>query len=133
VLCLDSDEDGVLDDVDNCPRSPNPSQTDSDADGVGDACEDWFLRGDANAGGEVDISDAITILLVLFEGTAQPECPKTTDANDDGETNITDAIFLLSYLFTGGAAPPSPYPECGSDPTQDTIVCGGYPVCRDEG
>jgi sugar lactone lactonase YvrE/Ca2+-binding RTX toxin-like protein len=35
----DSDEDGVLDSVDNCPEASNPEQADADADGVGDACQ----------------------------------------------------------------------------------------------
>jgi len=35
----DTDGDGVLDVTDNCPLVANPDQTDSDDDGVGDACE----------------------------------------------------------------------------------------------
>ncbi len=35
----DSDRDGVFDSGDNCPLVPNPDQTDSDGDGVGNACE----------------------------------------------------------------------------------------------
>lgn len=35
----DEDGDGVADDVDNCPDSPNPSQADGDGDGVGDVCD----------------------------------------------------------------------------------------------
>jgi hypothetical protein len=36
---LDGDGDGVADDTDNCPSVPNPDQTDSDGNGVGDACD----------------------------------------------------------------------------------------------
>ena len=36
---LDTDNDGVPDAVDNCPFDFNPDQTDSDGNGVGDACE----------------------------------------------------------------------------------------------
>jgi len=36
---LDSDGDGIFDDVDNCPSVSNSPQTDSNSDGVGDACD----------------------------------------------------------------------------------------------
>jgi len=36
----DQDDDGVLDNDDNCPYSPNPDQTDTDGDGRGDICAD---------------------------------------------------------------------------------------------
>jgi ELWxxDGT repeat protein len=34
----DNDGDGFPDLIDNCPDTPNPDQTDGDADGIGDAC-----------------------------------------------------------------------------------------------
>jgi C1A family cysteine protease len=37
---IDSDGDGVPDIVDNCPSDYNPDQTDTDGDGIGDACDD---------------------------------------------------------------------------------------------
>ncbi len=36
---MDADADSVLDDIDNCPKEANVFQGDSDADGVGNACE----------------------------------------------------------------------------------------------
>jgi Tol biopolymer transport system component len=36
---VDTDVDGVPDDVDNCPDVFNPDQKDSDGDGIGDACD----------------------------------------------------------------------------------------------
>jgi hypothetical protein len=39
AVCRDRDADGVCDADDNCPAVANPSQTDADADGLGDGCD----------------------------------------------------------------------------------------------
>jgi hypothetical protein len=39
IIPLDTDGDDVLDEVDNCPRTPNPDQLDSNLNGLGNACE----------------------------------------------------------------------------------------------
>ncbi|MEY4459426.1 MAG: hypothetical protein RIT38_631 [Bacteroidota bacterium] len=36
----DVDKDGILDDLDNCPKSYNPDQADNDKDGIGDVCDE---------------------------------------------------------------------------------------------
>jgi len=36
---VDSDGDGITDTADNCPNTANATQTDSDSDGIGDACD----------------------------------------------------------------------------------------------
>jgi hypothetical protein len=45
---VDSDGDGVIDSVDNCPQTPNPGQDDFDNDNLGDACDN--CPNDANPG-----------------------------------------------------------------------------------
>ena len=39
LIIGDSDNDGVLDDTDNCIDTPNPDQSDSDNNGIGDECD----------------------------------------------------------------------------------------------
>ena len=36
----EADNDGIVDDQDNCVLIPNTNQADTDGDGVGDACQD---------------------------------------------------------------------------------------------
>lgn len=90
-----------------------------------------FVRGDANADGGIDISDAITILSILFTpGTPAPVCTDSADVNDDGAFDIGDAISLLSSLFVfGSPSPPVPNPGCGPDPTADSLDCMAFPPC----
>lgn len=42
----DTDNDGVSDSLDNCPTTPNPTQSDLDNDGIGDACDPCTLVND---------------------------------------------------------------------------------------
>lgn len=39
-VLTDSDDDGIVDDVDNCPAVANSDQADFDLDGTGDACDE---------------------------------------------------------------------------------------------
>lgn len=81
-----------------------------------------FIRGDANADGRVDLSDAISILNSLFLGIPSlAPCADASDVNDEGRVDISDGIYLLSYLFQGGDAIPPPYPNPGVDPTPDSL------------
>ena len=87
-----------------------------------------FVRGDANNDGGVNIADAIFLLGQLFiSGSPTTTCDDSTDFNDDASVNIADAIFLLSALFTPtGTPPPAPNPDCGDDPTMDSLDCAAY-------
>lgn len=38
TAAADSDDDSVVDSIDNCPDTANPDQADQDGDGIGDAC-----------------------------------------------------------------------------------------------
>ena len=52
---VDTDNDGVVDDIDNCPAVANPDQKDTDGDGQGDAC------------------DPLAVDLLSFKANATPE------------------------------------------------------------
>jgi hypothetical protein len=92
-----------------------------------------FRRGDADASGKLDLTDAIFVLGFLFQGGATPSCLDAADADDSGALDLTDAIFILGFLFQGGGAPPAPGPTtCGSDTTPSakiTTPCV-YPGCQ---
>ncbi len=65
-----------------------------------------LLRGDANADGNVDISDAVYINLYL-NGKKKLLCKENTDVNADGKISELDREYLLDYLFRGGPKPKS--------------------------
>jgi hypothetical protein len=81
----------------------------------------FFVRGDTDGNGAVNLSDAVATLDFLFTGGAAPACFDAADATDDGGVNLTDAIFTLSFLFKSDRYPPPPYPDYGMDPTEDRL------------
>ena len=80
---------------------------------------DWlspiFVRGEANGDGDIDVSDALMIVLHLFGGM-ELLFPETLDADDSGVVDLSDVVFLVGYLFVGGSPPPPPFPARGIDP-----------------
>jgi hypothetical protein len=89
-----------------------------------------FVRGDINLDGAIQISDAVTVLSMLFAGVPSTNCMDTADVNDSGRVDIADAVALLGYLFGRSGPLPPPFPSCGLDPTQDPMKCTLYPPCQ---
>jgi hypothetical protein len=89
-----------------------------------------LIRGDSDANGAVNITDAVRILNVLFLGIGVITCDDAADADDNGAVNITDAVRILNVLFLGLGIIPPPN-ECGVDPTEDALTpgCASHPPC----
>ncbi len=104
---VDSDGDGVDDEVDNCTNVVNPDQRDTNGDGYGNACD-----ADLNDDCSVNFGD-----LALIKGAFFP-LPYDPDADFDGDgfVNFGDLAFMKSTFFNSvnpgpGAGAPG-YP-CG--------------------
>lgn len=83
----------------------------------------FFLRGDVDGNGVVEITDAVNLLNFLFLGGRAPNCLDAADFQDRGHVDISDAISVLGFLFLGGTAPRVPFPNAGIDPTEDDLPC----------
>lgn len=84
----DTDGDGIDDDVDNCPNTPNSDQSDADEDGIGNACDN--CPDIANPGQEDGDTDGI--------GSACDNCPLVEnpdqwDTDEDGVGDLCDICF----------------------------------------
>ena len=88
-----------------------------------------FTRGDVDASGELNISDPIYNLNYQFDGGPAPPCLKAADDDDNGEIDVSDPIYSLNYQFSNGPPEPAPFPNCGVDPTPDTLSCLSFPPC----
>ncbi|MBI4600884.1 MAG: hypothetical protein HY721_02890 [Planctomycetes bacterium] len=100
------------------------------------AADSLFLRADANADGQRNLTDAVTTLHFLFAGKADAvPCQDAADADDNGAVDVSDAVYSLNHLFRGGPQPPEPFGECGADPAGDGLGCASFGACpqRDTG
>ncbi len=114
------------------PASPNP---DPKISGIAvrrtEDAGPWFVRGDTDSSGAIQLNDGIMTLSWLFLGFDPPPCLDAADADDDGRVQLNDAVLTFNWLFSGGPAPapPSPstgdYPpeECNEDPSDDALGC----------
>ena len=75
----DGDADTYLDDRDNCKLVANADQTDSDKNGVGDACGPTFATG--TLGGSVPATLALTLGPAATFGAFTPGVARTYDAS----------------------------------------------------
>jgi len=99
----DFDGDTVPDSCDNCSEVENADQSDTDEDGIGDACD--YVCGDANGDWQVNVGDAVFLITHVFKGGPAPDPIEAGDANGDGQCNVGDAVYLISHVFKSGPPP----------------------------
>lgn len=109
----DLDLDGVLAGEDNCADLSNPDQTDTDADGIGDDCDDLTDSDDDGVGDDEDNCPSVgNADQVDTDGDGEgDEC----DPDDDGDDVDDQADSCpLDGNFSAYGDP------CGADP--DTVI-----------
>jgi len=92
----DSDNDGVTNDIDNCSWTPNADQRDTNADGLGNACDPDLNNDDTVNFGDLNLFKSVFM-------TADPDA----DLNGDGTVNFGDFSILQDFWLQ----PPGPGAE----------------------
>ena len=100
--CVDSDGDGICDEVDNCPAVANPDQKDSNGNGIGDACEPAIAYCDVNGDTKVDRSDIALIRSAIGQNVAAGD-PR--DPDGDKKVSVTDVRQCTLKCTNANCAP----------------------------
>ena len=111
TIIYDTDDDGVLDNIDNCINDFNPTQNDFDYDGIGDACDlcdNLNVFTGANIYGEIDnqnnyaidIFDLLTLSDIITYNSNNNCGYDISDVTNDGQVNILDLIFIVQIIIS---------------------------------
>lgn len=85
------DNDGIPDEIDNCPCTYNPDQTDTDGDGIGDACE--LKAANLNGIGPVNFLD----FAILANNWLQTGNPLDGDTDNNQSVEASDLMQLAEH------------------------------------
>ncbi len=89
--CIDSDGDGINDDLDNCPGVFNADQQDANHDGIGDVCDSSFPS--LYVMDRIDFHD----FAVLAQAWGQRGTDLAADLDNDGIVSMGDLALLAEY------------------------------------
>ncbi len=64
-----------------------------------------YVCGDADAGGTVNVADAVYLISYIFSGGSAPNPMLRGDVDCNSAVNISDVVYLIAYIFSGGPAP----------------------------
>jgi hypothetical protein len=106
----DTDGDGVLDTLDNCPAVANTDQADQNGDGTGDACET-----DTDGDGILDVDEAAGCVDIPNAGRTTCNTSATaTSAPVSGPSPLPGESFWVEWSFenTSGAPIKIVRPNC---------------------
>lgn len=93
AFAADADGDGVADGRDNCPRTANADQLDSNGNGLGNACDFDF-----NNDGRVDEADAEILRNAMGTNADDDAFPDALDLDGDGLIGGTDWAAFVGGL-----------------------------------
>lgn len=116
-LRTDTDSDGVADWRDNCPTVANPTQTDSDQDGLGDACDVTDADGDGVPDGQDNCPDTHNPLQSNADDDARGDACETC-VNDPNKFEPGSCGCGVADTDTDGDGTPDCNDLCPNDPNK---------------
>ncbi|MFA6908882.1 MAG: Ig-like domain-containing protein [Patescibacteria group bacterium] len=67
-----------------------------------------FVCGDVDGNAIVTISDIVSLINYIFNGTFISDPLAASDVDGNGLVTISDAVYLIQFIFSGGPAPACP-------------------------
>jgi carbonic anhydrase/acetyltransferase-like protein (isoleucine patch superfamily) len=125
----DSDGDGWLDDVDNCPTVPNEDQADVNGDERGDAC----VSPGSDISGKADVS---TSAIIEINAEISQRAYVGDGAHIGPDAMVDQGAFVGEGAFVGAGASidqgtyigPGAIIGAGANVDKNTVICAGAEV-----
>lgn len=65
----------------------------------------FYLLGDCNGDGVIDVGDVVYLINYLYKNGPAPIPLMAGDVTCDGVVDVGDVVYLINYLYKGGPAP----------------------------